>query len=97
MVILNSPTSVTLHDVLHDVLLHVGPLIQVAQISWGMHVVVLNSPTSVALRDVLGDILLHVRPQVQVAQIMVHLVTARMDRQLGMMSFIQNLPSNLLI
>ena len=57
----------------------------------------LNSPTSVALRDVLGDVLLLVGPPIQVAQIMVHLVAARMDRQLGMVSFIQNLPSQLLI
>ena len=42
----------------------------------------LNSPISVALRDVLGDVLLHVGPPIQVAQIMVHLVVARMDRQL---------------
>ena len=41
-----------------------------------------NSPTGVALRDVLGDVLLHVRPPIQVAHIMVHLVAARMDRQL---------------
>ena len=57
----------------------------------------LTSPTSVALRDVLGDILLHMGPPIQVVQIMVHLVTARMDGQLGSMGLIQNLSSKLLI
>ena len=57
----------------------------------------LNSPTSVALRYILGDVLLHVGPPIQVAQIMVHLIAARMDRQFEKVSFIQNLPSNLLI
>jgi len=52
------------------------------QISRGTHMICFNSPTSVALRDVLGDVLLHVGPPVQVAQIMIHLVAARMDRQL---------------
>ena len=42
----------------------------------------LNSPTSVTLHDVLGDVLLYVGPPIQVAQMMVHLVAARMDRQL---------------
>ena len=54
-----------------------------------------NPTTSVALRDVPGDVLLHVRPPIQVAQIMVHLITARMNRQLQMMGFTQNLPSQL--
>ena len=56
-----------------------------------------NCPTVVALRNILGDGLLNVRPPIQVAQIMVHLVTARMNRQLRMMGFTQNLPSQLLI
>ena len=42
----------------------------------------LDSTASVTLRNKLGDILLHVGPLVPLAQIMVHLVAARMDRQL---------------
>ena len=52
------------------------------QISWSTHMICFNSPTSVALHDVLGDVLLHVGPPVQVAKIMIHLVAARMDKQL---------------